>query len=108
MAVKKVMVAKKSTKVKKSSVAKKVSTVKKALSAKKVSTVKKSTAAKNVKPKKKPIVDEAIHYYLGPDGKVVREVLHVPEPKRLSKFAIWSKAHPKGIIKILDMKAVMK
>jgi len=101
MAVKRVMVAKKSTKVKKSSVAKKSST-------KKVLTVKKSIATKNVKPKKKPIVDEAIHYYLGSDGKVVREVLHVPEPKRLSKFAEWSKAHPKGIIKILDMKAVMK
>ncbi|MCL1947742.1 MAG: hypothetical protein FWF51_11450 [Chitinivibrionia bacterium] len=32
-----------------------------------------------------------------------------PEPKRLSKFGEWMKAHPNGLEgKILDMRAVMR
>jgi hypothetical protein len=50
----------------------------------------------------------AIHYYTAPDGTSVREELHYPEPKKLSKFGKWMDAHPNGIIEILDMKAVMK
>jgi hypothetical protein len=50
----------------------------------------------------------AIHYYTAPDGTSVREVLDVPEPKRLSKLGEWMDANPNGIIEILDMKAVMK
>ena len=30
------------------------------------------------------------------------------EPKRLSKIGEWMKAHPKGIGKIIDMRAAMK
>jgi hypothetical protein len=50
----------------------------------------------------------AIHYYTAPDGTSVREVLDVPEPKRLSKLGEWMDAHPDGIGEILDMRAVMK
>ncbi|GBU22989.1 hypothetical protein R80B4_02902 [Fibrobacteres bacterium R8-0-B4] len=102
------MAAKKTIAVKKSTTVKKTVSAKRVTMAKKTTAAKKSPVAKGAKAKKKPPVDQAIHYYLGPDGKVVREVLHAPEPKRLSKLAIWSKAHPKGIIKILDMKAVMR
>jgi hypothetical protein len=87
---------------------KKVTMAKKAPAVKKATVAKKKPVAKSAKIKKKPHVDEAIRYYLGPDGKIVKEVLDIPEPKRLSKFGEWRKAHPKGILKILDMKAVMK
>jgi hypothetical protein len=30
------------------------------------------------------------------------------EPKTLSKFGEWRRANPNGIVKILDMRAVMK
>ena len=30
------------------------------------------------------------------------------EPKRLSKFALWRRENPEGIIKVLDWKAVNK
>ena len=30
------------------------------------------------------------------------------EPKRLSKIGQWMKAHPKGIGRIIDMRAAMK
>jgi hypothetical protein len=83
-------------------------TVKKVAMAKKTQVAKKSPTAKGAKKGKKPVIDEAIRHYIGPDGKRVSEILDIPEPKRLSLCAIWAKAHPKGIIKILDMKAVMK
>jgi len=85
-------------------------TTKRGMVAKSAPAVKKSRTKNGVKPKKSLTSDErrAILYYLGADGKVVREVLNVPEPKRLSKFGEWRKAHPKGILKIIDMKAVMK
>jgi hypothetical protein len=50
----------------------------------------------------------AIHYYKAPDGKIVKEIEDVPEPKKLSKYGEWRRANPNGIIEILDMKAVMK
>jgi len=80
--------------------------VKKTTVTKKVSASKKS----QVKAGKKPSSDDyiAVRHYIGPDGKRVSEVLNVPEPKRLSKFGEWRKAHPKGVLKIVDMKAVMK
>jgi hypothetical protein len=83
---------------------------KKVVAAKRVSTTGKKPAANGVTAGKKPNRDEiqAIKYYLGPDGKIVREVLDYPEPKRLSPFGKWMKAHPKGILKIMDMKAVMR
>jgi len=76
--------------------------------AKTVSTAKKRPAANTAKAKtgKKTPVDEAIHYYLGPNGKVVKEVLHVPEPKRLSKYGEWRRAHPNGVLKIVDKTAL--
>jgi len=88
--------------------AKKVTAAKNTLTAKKSASAKKNSASKGVKTGKKPPVDEAIHYYLGPDGEIVKEVLEYYEPKRLSKLGEWKRAHPKGILKILDMKAVMK
>jgi hypothetical protein len=83
-------------------------TVKKASATKKVvaANKKRVSAAKSAATRKKPPVDEAIHYYLGPDGKVVREVLNVPEPKRLSKYGEWRRARPNGIAKIVDKKAL--
>jgi hypothetical protein len=102
MAVKKVAAAKKTSTAKKAPVTKKTSV------AKKTSTAKKASTGKGAKTRKKPVVDEAIRYYLGPDGKIVKEVLEVYKPKRLSLCGIWAKKHPKGIIKILDMKAVMR
>jgi len=105
------MAVKKVTAVKKTATAKKATAAKKGLAAKKVTAAPKTATAKGAKTAKvgkKKVEYEAIHYYLGPDGKVVKERLEYYEPKRLSILGEWMKTHPKGLLKLSDMKAVMR
>jgi hypothetical protein len=68
----------------------------------------KATGDKNVlvrKSEDRP----AIHYYKAPNGKIVKEITNVPEPKKLSKFGKWMRDNPNGLEgEILDMRAVLK
>ena len=41
-------------------------------------------------------------------GKEMKTAAKPAKPKKLSKAGEWLEAHPGGICKILDMKAVMK
>jgi hypothetical protein len=95
---------------KKITAVKKVPAAKKSAASKKMPAAKKSPVANGVKAEKKSSRDDyiAVRHYIGPDGKRVSEVLDYPEPKRLSKFGEWMRAHPKGILKIIDMRAVMR
>jgi len=43
------------------------------------------------------------------EKKILRKIVPVAKPKRLSKAGEWLKAHPNGLGgRILDMKAVMR